>query len=496
MLSLSHFGRSVAAILALFAVVLLGILNAGPSGAQTLNRPRPEKLAVPAQATLQARAAERRRHHLRQEARLACASHERTLCLRVRARLARIDAQSSRVVRGGAHRRGPNGSGSASASDASDFSLSGSSGSGAPSSASGSSNGSGSSSGAGSSGGSGSASGPGSSPAGGPGATEPPLSGTLPEETSSTSSDPGFEPGLNSGANMSLDVEGSAQLGAKVVRIAFLIGETPAQLEPVIAGYAAKGIRVLPLACFDGTMPSAGEARQLASWAQAYGPGGTYWAAHPETSPEPIQAIELGNETSYGYQYGDEPGDRSYRERAETYAWRVEQTAEAITATGIPVGVLAQADDWSGDWVEGMYAAVPDLSRYVAGWTIHPYGPNWRERLEDLIAQTAAHGAPATIPIDITEWGLSTDNGDCVTENYGWSPCMTYPQAAEALSRTVSEMRQLLGARLHMFFVYAVRDQAPAEASNNREAYFGALQQDLQPKGAYTTAVQTLLASS
>jgi hypothetical protein len=490
MLSLSHFGRSVAAILTLFAVALLGVLNAGPSGAQTLNRPRAEKLAVPAQATLQARTAERRRHHLRQEARLACASHERTLCLRVRARLARIDAQSSRVVHGGAHRRGKDATTRASTHT----SAGGSNPSGTGSSSASSSNGSGSSSGAPSPSASGSESG--SSPAGGSGATEPPLSGTLPGEGSSTSSAPGFEPGLNSGANMSLDVAGSAQLGAKVVRIAFLIDETPAQLEPVIAGYAAKGIRVLPLACFDGTMPSAGEARQLASWAQAYGPSGTYWAAHPETSPEPIQAIEFGNETSYGYQYGDEPGSRSYRERAETYALRVEQTAEAITATGTPVGVLAQADDWSGDWVEGMYAAVPDLSRYVAGWTIHPYGPNWRERLEDLIAQTTAHGAPATIPIDITEWGLSTDNGDCVTENYGWSPCMTYPQAAEALSRTVSEMRQLLGGRLHMFFVYAVRDQAPAETSNNREAYFGALQQDLQPKGAYTTAVQTLLASS
>lgn len=383
-------------------------------------------------------------------------------------------------------------------SSASDFSPSASSGSGSPSSGSGSAGGADYTSGSGSSSssGAGSTGGSGSSSAGGSGTIELPLSGTLPEEASSTPSTPGFEPGLNSGANMSLDVSGSAQLGAKVVRIAFLIDETPAQLEPIIAGYAAKGIRVLPLACFDGTMPSADEVQQLASWAKAYGPDGTYWTGHPETSPEPIQAIELGNETSYGYQYGDEPGDRSYTQRAETYARRVEQTAEAITATGIHVGVLAQADDWSGDWVSGMYAAVPDLSRYVAGWTIHPYGPNWRERFEDLIAQTAAHGAPATIPIDITEWGLSTDNGDCVTENYGWNPCMTYPQAAETLSATVSEMRQLLGGRLHMFFVYAVRDQATAETSNNREAYFGALQQDLQPKGAYTTAIQTLLASS
>ncbi len=293
---------------------------------------------------------------------------------------------------------------------------------------------------------------------------------------------------------MSLDVAGSVQLGAKVVRIPWVISETPAQMEPVIAGYAAKGIRVLPLACFDGTMPSASEAQQLASWVKAYGPDGSYWASHPGT-PQPLESIEFGNETSYGYQYGDEPGDLSYQERAETYAIRFRQAAEAIATTGIHVGLLAQADDTSGDWVNGMYAAVPNLSKYVAGWTIHPYGPTWRGRLEDLIAQTAAHGAPATIPIDITEWGLSTDNGTSVTENYGWTPFMTYQEAAETLTRSIAEMRQMLGGRLHMFDVYAVRDQAPAGTSNDREDYFGALQQDLQPKGAYTTAVQDLLAS-
>ncbi len=62
----------------------------------------------------------------------------------------------------------------------------------------------------------------------------------------------GFQPGINSGWNMTLDVGGATQLGAKIVRIEFEIGTPTTVLEPVIAAYAAKGIRVAPLAGFCG----------------------------------------------------------------------------------------------------------------------------------------------------------------------------------------------------------------------------------------------------
>ncbi|HLL91753.1 MAG TPA: hypothetical protein VK252_02345 [Solirubrobacteraceae bacterium] len=329
--------------------------------------------------------------------------------------------------------------------------------------------------------------------------TEPPKTEEPPhtEEPPKTEETPAsaFEPGLNAGTNMNLDVNGSVQLGAKIVRIAFESNVTAAQMEPVIAGYAAKNIRVLPLFSFYGSMPTPTQARNLANWAKTYGPGGAYWSSHP-TNPEPIQAIEFGNETSYGYQYGNEEATTpAYAARAETYAIRFKEAAEAITSTGIKVGLLAQADNWTGNWVKSMYHAVPSLSSYVAGWTIHPYGVGWQTRMQDLINQTAAQGAPATIPIDITEWGVATDNGRCLNDNYGLNKCMSYNEAASTVTNTVSEMRKMLGNRLHMFLLYSVRDQAPTGTSGEREAYFGALQKELQPKGAYTTAVQALLAS-
>ncbi len=204
--------------------------------------------------------------------------------------------------------------------------------------------------------------------------------------------------------------------------------------------------------------PTPAEAQNLASWAKAYGPGGTYWANHSGGNLA-FQTIEFGNETSYGYQYGDNAGTPSYQARAQTYAVRLKEASEAIAATGAKVGVLAQADDPSGNWVNGMYQAVPNLANYVSGWVVHPYGTSGKGKIAGLLQQTAAHGAPSNIPVDITEWGLSTDNGVCVYENYGLNPCMTYAEAGEQLKKSVAEIKSLVGSRLQLFLLYQVRDQ-------------------------------------
>ncbi len=280
------------------------------------------------------------------------------------------------------------------------------------------------------------------------------------------------------------------------MRIAFDINETPQQMETVIAEYAAKGIQVEPMA---ELLRQAADSGRSAEPRQS-GPRPSVQAelsGHKgQGTSEPIQSIEFGNETSYSYQYSNDTV-AGYANRAQTYALRFAEAVSAIRSTNPSVGLLAQGDAGNANsaWVENMFKAVPNLGGLVAGWTIHPYGPEWRGRLETLIQQTAAQGAPSTIPIDVTEWGLSSDNGHCLTENYGWNACMNYQEAGEALSETVSEMRQMLGSRLDMFMLYQVRDQEATGASNQRESYFGALQHELQPKGAYTTAVKSLLSA-
>ncbi len=317
----------------------------------------------------------------------------------------------------------------------------------------------------------------------------PPVESPAPVARSS-----GFQPGVDSNWDPTLGVGASAQLGAKIVRVEFEINTPTSVIEPVIAAYAAKGIRVAPLAGFYGRLPTTAEARGLAKWATTFGPGGTFWAQHGNGQLA-IQTIEFGNETSGGYQYGDNAGAPSFQARAKTYALRLKEASEAISASGGDVGLLAVSEDWTGDWMNGMFEAVPNLGSYIAGWISHPYGSGWRTKIEDIIKQAAAHGAPSSLPIDVTEWGISTDNGRCLGEDYGLNPCMTYLQAAETLRKNVAEIRQSLGGRQGLFIIYQVCDQGETGRSNEREAYFGLLQRNRNAKGAYTMAAEEFLAS-
>jgi hypothetical protein len=309
-----------------------------------------------------------------------------------------------------------------------------------------------------------------------------------------------FDPGLVSSADHGLSAQAAGTVGADVVRLEFDIGTRVADMRASIDTIADRGARPLLLAGFHGRMPTESEARNLGSWASEFGPGGTFWAGRPDRDLS-VQQIEFGNETSYSHQYGDSWSDPSYASRARLYATRFAQATVAVAATGRDVGLLAQADDGgsgSSVWVDGMFAAVPNLGNLVDGWTVHPYGPRerWKPKLDRLVAQTAARGAPATIPIDVTEYGLSSSNGSALSDNYGWPVNLTYAQAAAALDGTVASMLAdpAIGKRLRLFMIYAAHDLRPPGTTSDREASFGVLQNDLDPKGAYSNEVREQLA--
>jgi hypothetical protein len=308
-----------------------------------------------------------------------------------------------------------------------------------------------------------------------------------------------FESGIVSGSDVMGEVPVAGRLGAKVVRVEFGIAQPASALRPVIGAYAANGVRVVPLAGFHASMPTVDEARNLANWAREFGPGGTFWSGRADGLMA-IHEIEFGNETSYGYQYGDNWDSASYLARAKTYALRLKDAQIAIQAVNPSVGLLGQIDDantGSQNWISGVFSAVPDIGSRVSGWSIHPYGQRstWETRMDHVIAWSAARGAPATIPLWITEWGLSTDNGRCLTDNYTWDKCMTYATAGTTLTTTVRDMRAKYGSRLHAVILYSGRDLRATGTSTERESYFGALRQDMSDKGAYSVAVRALLAS-
>jgi hypothetical protein len=308
-----------------------------------------------------------------------------------------------------------------------------------------------------------------------------------------------FSPGLVSSADHALSALAAGSLGANLVRVEFDINTPVSAMRSTVDQLARAGARPLLLAGFEGRIPSAGEAQNLAKWAAAFGPGGSFWAGRPDGHLA-VQQIEFGNETSYGYQYGDSFSDASYANRAAQYATRLAQARAAIAMTGRDVGLLAQADDGgrvSSVWVDHMFQAVPNLGKLVDGWTVHPYGPRsrWQPKIDRLIAATAAHGAPASIPIDVTEYGISSANGAPLTDNYGWPTNLTYAQAASALDQTIAEMRldPSIGPRLRDFMIYAAHDLRPQGTTREREQNFGVLQDNLAGKGAYSTEVRAQL---
>jgi hypothetical protein len=91
--------------------------------------------------------------------------------------------------------------------------------------------------------------------------------------------------------------------------------------------------------------------------------------------------------------------------------------------------------------------------------------------------------------------GLSTDNGRCLDDNFGFNPCMTYAEAATTLHATIEAMRSRYGSRLRAIYIFQARDQDPTGTSTSREVYFGALQSNMAPKGAFTEEVKSLLAT-
>lgn len=301
--------------------------------------------------------------------------------------------------------------------------------------------------------------------------------------------------GVVAGSALSYELPFIQQLGARTARMEFDIDTPASQIAPIVRAYAAAGIKPLLLASFYGRLPTTAEAQSVATWAAQFGPGGSYWQGRSEPAGTAVTDIEFGNETSYSYQFADN-SPSTYAARAQTYALRVKDATTAINAANANVGLLAIGDNaqQGNAWVANMFKAVPDLGQRVAGWTIHPYGPGWAARLDSTVASTAAAGT--ALPIWVTEYGLSTDNGRCLDDNYGWNPCMTYGQAADTLQATLGGIESRYGSRLGGFFLYQAHDQGASGVQSRREYYFGALQSNGAGKGAYTAEVKSALAQS
>ncbi len=333
---------------------------------------------------------------------------------------------------------------------------------------------------------------PASTPAPAPASTPAPA--PAPAPTTPVTGD--FQMGVVAGSALNYEEPFIQSMGAHTARLNTSIDTTAAQLASTMDLYARAGIRPMLMAEFYGRIPTTAEAQNLASWAAAYGPGGSFWAGKSYPANTAVTDIEFGNETSYSYQFSDNSLS-TYAARAQSYALVAKTAAVAIRAANPNVGLLVQGDNAVNQdaWVVNMFKAVPDLGSYAAGWTIHPYGPTWATRIDSTVNSTKAAGSP-DLPIWVTEWGLSTDNGRCLDDNYGYDKCMTYDTAASTLHSALAGMESRYGSRLGAFFLYQAHDQYATGTQTSREDYFGAEQSNGAAKGSYTAEVKADLAAN
>src|SRR3954454_6292453 len=305
---------------------------------------------------------------------------------------------------------------------------------------------------------------------------------------------PAFTVGLVAGpaAAWEASLADKAGLHPKVVRVPFQIGASVSSVQSQVAGLAAKGVQALLLAEFPGRIPSQAEAQSLAAWAKAVGPGGTFWAGRADGALA-VRDIEFGNETNQSYQFGGVSSGSSYIARAQSYAQRARDAADAIRAANPSVGLLAIGDNGgsgTSQWVDGMFSAVPDLNKHVAGWSAHPYGPKIRYGpvMDKAMNDVTRHG-DTTLPFFLTEYGISTNNGTCLDSNYNWPNCMTYQQAGDSMRNAILDLKQSY-PRIAQIYIFEQRDMA--NDPNGREANFGAIKSDGSLKGAYTDTIRNI----
>jgi hypothetical protein len=159
-----------------------------------------------------------------------------------------------------------------------------------------------------------------------------------------------------------------------------------------------------------------------------YGPGGTFWASHPNLESDVVQTFEIWNEAYYSNGDGGHynPGRYARLVQAAVTAGRAANPAARFLIGAEMQGEFAGSGarrTWMW-WVDALYKAVPDLNNYFDGVSVHPYGHDithrspaipghayygfdQMRRIEIIRKQFVAHGA-ADKPFWATEVGWPT----------------------------------------------------------------------------------------
>jgi polysaccharide biosynthesis protein PslG len=270
--------------------------------------------------------------------------------------------------------------------------------------------------------------------------------------------------------------------------------------DSLMTSAAQRGLTVLPLlmsvpgwagASWDAVPSNPTEySEYVAKVVARYGPGGDFWRAHPDLAAYAPDYFEIWNEPYLGvFAAGDTDPAR--------YARLVKAATTAGRAANPNAKFLIEADTTGTDnfstyhaWMDGMYAAVPNLGDYFDAVAVHPYGDaspdhytprssRWQfRRIEEIKAKLQAHGDGGK-HLWITEVGWTTcpSNPACASES----------QQAAYVSRMFEMVRTDYGSLVDAVFLYGFHDLNPGDPSD-KEQWFGFIRRD----GSFKPAWQAL----
>lgn len=184
-------------------------------------------------------------------------------------------------------------------------------------------------------------------------------------------------------------------------RVASRLAQAGLQWLPVL-DYSVAWAQSIPGQDHSPPRSAADYAAYAGAFAARYGPGGGFWAAHPELSAKPVTTIEIWNEPDNGEFWTPTPNAGAY---ADMYAAARLAIDAAAPAVRVIVGGLTRPTQF----LPAMLAARPSLAGHIDGVAVHPYGtpPVVSAKLEADRAMLTTVGL-AAVPLYVTEFGWTT----------------------------------------------------------------------------------------
>ncbi len=221
-----------------------------------------------------------------------------------------------------------------------------------------------------------------------------------------------------------------------------------------IIDYSPSWAQSLPGQEHSPPRPVADYAAYAAAFAARYGPGGTFWSAHPMLPAEPVEAIEIWNEPDNGTFWFPHPDPAAY---AQLYL----AARDAIRAAAPEVRVLIGGLSAPLTFLPAVLHAQPGLAGQLDGVAIHPYGPSPLAVVGHVIAvrrlmESLGLGA---VPLYVTEFGWTTSPAHA----HDYMPAASRPAALSATLAVLGRLR--CGLAAVVLYTWVSERQDPASSA-------------------------------